>query len=127
VLGLFNATTNELHAAAREASVDAAFVIDTLDAWVATRTRPTVLVLDNARLHHAAAFQARRQDSEDRAGIFSTCRLTAPTSTKSKSSGAKSNYEWLRPEAYADFKTLKTAVWHILDRVGLQLTIQFTT
>ena len=66
VLGLFNATTNELHTAAREGSVDAAFVIDTLDAWVATRTRPTVLVLDNARLHHAATFQARLQDWEDR-------------------------------------------------------------
>jgi len=39
----------------------------------------------------------------------------------------KINYEWLRPEAYADFKTLKTAVWHILDRVGQQYTIQFKT
>ena len=59
VLGLYNAATNELHTAAREGTLDAAFVIDTLDAWAATRTRPTVLVLDNAKIHHAAAFQAR--------------------------------------------------------------------
>jgi hypothetical protein len=98
VLGLFNATTNELHAAAREGTVDAAFVIDTLDAWVATRTRPTVLVLDNARLHHAATFQARRQDWEDRACTFSTCRPTAPTSTKSRPSGAKSNTSGCGPK-----------------------------
>ena len=39
----------------------------------------------------------------------------------------KIKYEWLRPEAYATFQTLKTAVWHILDRVGRQYTIRFTT
>ena len=126
VLGLFNATTNELHTAARQGSVDAAFVIDTLDAWVATRTRPTVLVLDNARLHHAATFQARLQDWEVRdVPIFYL--PTSPHLNKIETLWRKVKYEWLRPEAYADFKTLKTAVWHILDRVGLQFTIQFTT
>ena len=56
VFGLCNATTNALHTAAREGTLDAAFVTDTLDAWVATCTRPTVLVLDNARLHHTTTF-----------------------------------------------------------------------
>ncbi len=55
MLGFYNATTNELRTAASEDSLDAAFVIDTLDAWAATRTRPTVLVLDNAKIHHATA------------------------------------------------------------------------
>ena len=39
----------------------------------------------------------------------------------------KINYEQLRPEAYLNFETLKTTVWRILDRVGLQYTIQFST
>ena len=59
VLGLYNAAPNELHTAAREGTLDAAFVIDTLDAWAAIRTRPMVLVFDNVRIYHAAAFQAR--------------------------------------------------------------------
>jgi transposase len=127
VLGLFNATTNELHTAARETSVDAAFVIDTLDAWVATRTRPTVLVLDNARLHHAAAFRARLQDWEDRDVHIFYLPTYSPHLNKIETSWRKVKYEWRGPEAYADFKTLKTAVWYILDRVGLQFTIQFAT
>ena len=127
VLGLFNAPTNELHTAAREGSVDAAFVIDTLDAWGATRTRPTVLVLDNARLHHAAAFQARLQDGEDRDVHIFYLPTYSPHLNNIETLWRKVKYEWLRPEAYADFKTLKTAVWHILDRVGLQFTIQFAT
>ena len=127
LLGLFNATTNKLHTAAREASVDAAFVIDTLDAWVATRIRPTVLVLDNARLHHAVAFRARLQDWEDRDVHIFYLPTYSPHLNKIETLWRKVKYEWLRPEAYADFKTLKTAVWHILDRVGLQFTIQFAT
>ena len=127
VLGLFNATTNELHTAAREGRLDAAFVIDTLDAWVATRTRPTVLVLDNARIHHAAIFQARLQAWEDRDVHIFYLPTYSPHLNKIETLWRKVKYEWLRPEAYADFKTLKTAVWHILDRVGLQFTIQFAT
>ena len=127
VLGLFNATPNELHAVAREGSLDAAFVIDTLDAWAATRTRPTVLVLDNARIHHAAAFQARLQDWEDQNLPIFYLPTYSPHLNKIETLWRKMKYEWLRPEAYADFKALKTAVWYILDRVGQQFTIQFNT
>ena len=127
VLGFYNATSGDWYAAAREGPLDAAFGIDTLDTWAATRTRPTVLVLDNARIHHRAAFQARLHTGKTRTCPFFTCPLTAPTLIKSRPCGAKSKYEWLRPEAYANFKALKTAVWHILDRAGLQYTIQFST
>ncbi|GAA4012312.1 hypothetical protein GCM10022408_26260 [Hymenobacter fastidiosus] len=54
-MSFYNATTNDLYATAREGSLDAAFVLDALDAWAAPRTRPTVLVPDNAKIHHAAA------------------------------------------------------------------------
>jgi len=39
----------------------------------------------------------------------------------------KIKYEWLRPETYRAFKTLKTAIWYILDCVGQQYTVQFAT
>lgn len=127
VLGLFNATTNELHTAARVGTLDSAFVIDTLDAWAATRTRPTVLVLDNARLHHSAAFRARLQAWEDQDVHVFHLPTYSPHLNKIETLWRKVKYEWLRPEAYADFSTLKTAVWYILDRVGQQYTVQFTS
>jgi len=129
VLGFYNATTNELHTAAREGTLDAAFVIDTLDAWATTRTRPTVLVLDNARIHHAAAFQARIQariQAWQQQDVSLFCLPTySPHRNKIETRWRKIKYEWLRPEAYTSFQTLKTALWHILDRVGQQYTIQF--
>ncbi|GAA3998538.1 hypothetical protein GCM10022408_06820 [Hymenobacter fastidiosus] len=127
MLGFYNATTNDLHTAAREGSLNAAFVIDTLDAWAATRPRPTVLVLDNAKIHHAAAFQARLAAWEDRDVHIFYLPPYSSHLNKIETLWRKIKYEWLRPEAYVDFKTLKTAVWHILDRVGLQYTIQFAT
>jgi transposase len=123
VLGFYNAATNELHAAAREASLDAAFV---LDAWAATRTRPTILVLANARIHHAASFQARLDDWEAQNVHIFYLPTYCPHLHKIETLWRKIKYEWLRPEAYATFQTLKTAVWHILDRVGQQYTIRFT-
>ena len=127
MLGFDNATTNDWHTAAREGTLDAAFVIDTIDTWARTRTRPTVLVLDNARIHHAAAFQARLQDWEDQDLHIFYLPTYSPHLNKIETLWRKTKYEWLRPEDYLDFKTLKTAVWHILDRVGSQFTIQFAT
>ena len=51
----------------------------------------------------------------------------SPHPNKIETLWRKIKYEWLRPEAYATFKTLQTAVWHIPDRVGQQYTIQFNT
>ncbi len=127
VLGFYNAPTNDLHAAAREGTLDAAFVIDTLEAWAATRTRSTVHVLDNAKIRHAAAVQARLATWGDQDGYVFYLPAYSPHLNKIETLWRKIKYEWLRPEAYADFKTLKTAVWHILDRIGLLYTSQFST
>jgi len=126
VLGFYNAATNELCATAREGSLDAAFVVDALDAWAATRTRPTVLVLDNARIHHAAVFRARLQAWENQDLHVFYLPAYSPHLNKIETLWRKIKYEWLRPEAYATFGTLKAAVWHILDRVGQQFSIQFS-
>ena len=127
MLGFYNATTNDWHTAAREGPLDAAFVIDTLDARAATRPRPAVLVLDNANIHHRAPFQARLQHWEDQDVHILYLPTYSPHLNKIETRWRKIKYEWLRPEAYANFKALKTAVWHILDRVSPQYTIQFST
>jgi len=126
VLGLHNATTNALHAVARAGPLDAAFVIDTLDVWAATRTRPAVRVLDNAKIHRAAAFQARLAVWEEQDLHIFYLPTYSPHLNNIETLWRKTKYEWLRPEAYRTFQTLKTAVWHILDRVGQQYTMQFT-
>ncbi|AWM31596.1 transposase [Hymenobacter nivis] len=87
-----------MHAAAREGSLDTAFVIDTLDAWAATRTRPTVLVLDNAHIHHSAALQARLQHWEDQNVHLFYLPTYSPPSTKLKPSGVRLNTSGYGPK-----------------------------
>ena len=123
MLGCYNATTNELHTAAREDTLVAAFVIDTLDAWAATRTRPTFLVLDNAKIHHASASRARLEAWQAQDVYIFYLPTYSPHLNKIETLWHKIKCEWLRLEAHATFQTLKTAVWHILDRVGQQYTI----
>lgn len=127
VLGFYNATTNDLPTAAPEGPLDAALVLDTLEAWAATRPRPTVLVLDNAKIHHAAAFPARLAAWQAQDVYVFYLPTYSPHLHKIETLWRKIKYEWLRPEAYLPFKALKTAVWHILDRVGLQYTSHFST
>ena len=86
-----------------------------------------MLVLDNARIHHAAAFQARLEAWQAQDVYIFYLPTYSPHLNKIETLWRKIKYEWLRPEAYATFKTLKTAVWHILDRVGQQFIIQFQT
>ena len=127
VLGFYHATTNELHTAAREGTLDGAFVLDTLETWVATRTRPTVLVLDNARLHHTAAFRSRLPAWQERDVFIFYLPTDSPHLNKIETLWRKIKHEWLRPEAYASVATLKGAVRSVLDQVGSQFTIRFTT
>lgn len=127
VLGFYNAATNDLYAVAREGRLDAAFVIETLDEWAATLTRPTVLVLDNASIHRAAAFQARLADWQEQDLYVLYLPTYSPHLNKIETLWRKIKYEWLRPEAYLDFPTLKAAVWNILDNVGQKYRIQFAT
>lgn len=127
VLGLLNAATNEFHHVVRQGKVDAAFVVETLDAWVATRTKPTVLVLDNASIHHAATFQARLSAWEDQSVYIFYLPAYSPHLNKIETLWRKVKYEWLRPEAYTDFATLNTTVRNILDQVGTTYRIRFQT
>lgn len=127
VLGLLNAATNAWHYVARQDTIDAAYVIETLDVWAATLTKATVLVLDNASMHHAAAFQARLQGWEAQNLYIFYLPAYSPHLNKIETLWRKVKYEWLRPEAYATMATLNAAVRHILDQVGTAYRIQFQT
>lgn len=73
-MGFYNAVTDP-YAVTREGPLDVAFVINSLDAWAAIRTRPTVLVLDNVRFYHAVSFKTRLAAWEDQ-NVCLFCLLT---------------------------------------------------
>ena len=82
---------------------------------------------DNARILRAAAFQARIPAWQQQHGDIFYLPTYSPHRYKIETLWRKIKCEWLRPEAYTSFQTLKTAVWYILHRVGQPHTIQFKT
>ena len=108
-----------------EEAVTAAFVSEGLDAFSRSLERPTVVVLDNARVHRKAVRE--REAVWQGRGLFVLFLPTySPHLNIAETLWRKLKYEWLRPEDYADAETLRLAVWLALAAVGTGLNIAFS-
>lgn len=117
---------NRCRFALTEQSIDSAFVAEQLERLSVTLSRPTVVVLDNARMHRSAAMAACLGRWEARGLFVAYLPTYSPHLNIVETLWRKLKYEWLRPGDYADKGTLHLAVWQALAAVGTALTIQFS-
>jgi transposase len=116
---------NRLHMRLTQETITSAFVSEQLDSLSLTLARPTVVVLDNARVH-TKAVKERSAVWQGR-GLFVFFLPTySPHLNIAEALWRKLKYEWLRPEDYADKETLRLAVWQALSTVGQSLAIGFS-
>ncbi len=116
---------NHCRARLTRETITAAFVREELDAFSWAIERPTVVVLDNARVH-TKAVQAREAVWQER-GLFVLFLPTySPHLNIAETLWRKLKYEWLRPEDYADEERLRLSVRQALAAVGTSLHIQFS-
>ena len=102
------------------------FVAEQLDQFSLCLLKPTVVVLDNAPIHHGKAMR-QRQDAWQERGLFVFYLPTySPHLNIAEVLWRKLKYEWLRAEDYADASTLHYQVWLALKAVGTSLTINFS-
>jgi len=102
------------------------FVTEQLDRFSFCLSKPTVVVLDNAPIHHGQAMRQRRDVWQER-GLFVFYLPTySPHLNIAEILWRKLKYEWLRPEDYADKETLHYQVWLALNTVGKSLAIHFS-
>jgi len=102
------------------------FVAERLDALSLRLARPTVVVLDNAPIHHGRAVRQRRDAWQARGLFVFYLPPYSPHLNIAEILWRKLKYEWLRPEDYADAPTLRYQVWLALKAVGETLTINFS-
>ena len=115
---------NHLRLRLTEQTIDAAFVSEELDAFSWSVRRPTVVVLDNVRVHQKAVKE--RGHIWQKRGLFVWFLPTySPHLNLAEMLWRKLKYEWLRPEDYATLDTLRLAVWIALKAVGSALRINF--
>lgn len=102
------------------------FVAEQLDQFSLCLLKPTVIVLDNAPIHHGKAMRQRRDAWQER-GLFVFYLPTySPHLNIAEVLWRKLKYEWLCAEDYADASTLHYQVWLALKAVGRSLTINFS-
>ena len=102
------------------------FVAEQLDQFSLCLPKPTVVVLDNAPIHHGKAVRRRRDAWQERGLFVFYLPSYSPHLNIAEVLWRKLKYEWLRPEDYADKETLHYQVWLALKAVGKSLTINFS-
>ena len=116
---------SECQAHLTDGKITAAWISERLDALSLSLRRPTVVVLDNARVHTKAAKE--RQAVWQERGLFVWFLPTySPHLNIAEILWRRLKYDWLRPEDYADEDTLRYATWTALTAVGHSLKIAFS-
>lgn len=131
VLG-FMSQANELHTFEKEGTINSEFVIDAIHGLVERkmddmRVRPLVLVLDNARIHHAKLCKNQVEIWQEKNLFIFFLPTYSPHLNKIEVLWRRAKYQWLRPEDYLSFQELKSAVTNIFQQFGGKYSICFKT
>ncbi len=124
VLGILS-QDNKLISFQKEGSIQTDFVLTSLQQWVDTLRRPTVLVLDNAAIHQAKRFREKVTLWQEQNLFIFFLPKYCPHLNKIETLWRKVKYEWLQPKDYASLPVLRQALANIFSQVGQQYRIQF--
>ncbi|MFT6360244.1 MAG: transposase [Saprospiraceae bacterium] len=116
---------NELDAYTFWGSATAAMIIGFIDDFVKKMTQRTVIVIDNATVHHSDEFHDKIEEwKELDIDIFYLPRYS-PNLNIIETLWRKIKYEWLKPHDYLNLKTLEAAIDNILIKFGIDFSINF--
>ena len=97
-----------------------------LDDFATKITQKTVVVLDNARFHHAAVVQAKIEEWEAQDLYIWYLPAYSPHLNKIETLWRKIKYEWLKPPHFASWSAFPEALDEILNNIETKYIIKFT-
>lgn len=124
VFGLMS-KDNRLMAFSKKGSIDAQSVVDCMDFFVAKMLQPTVVVVDNAKIHTCEKVMAKIPEWEKQGLYVFRLPKYSPHLNLIETFWRKVKHEWLLPSHYADGKTLTEALQEIFAGFGTAYTIDF--
>jgi transposase len=125
VLGFMNWQGDEVTTFSKEGSVDGQFVVDSIEAWRQGLTKPTMLVLDNAGIHHSALVNSCLESWQEANLYVFFLPAYSPHLNRIERLWLKTKQRWLKPSDYADLATLKAALNEIWAKFGSEYCINF--
>ena len=123
--GLFT-RDNQSWTATSEAAINRDFVIEQLERFSFSLKKLTIVVLDNARIHHGKQM-CERIGAWQRRGLYIFYLPTySPHLNIAETVWRKLKYEWLEAEDYTSKEHLQYAVKQALSAFGKSLRIKFS-
>lgn len=126
VFGLLNANGQELMTFDVQGSISADFVIKAIETFITKINKPTVLVLDNAKIHHAKIVQAKIEQWQQKGLYLFYLPAYSPHLNRIERLWRHTKYLWLNPKDYENLETLKTALDNIWNSFGSSYQIKFS-
>ena len=120
-----NSTGNQVHIFSKEGSINSDFVIKSINSWVETLSKMTVLVLDNARIHHSTLFKDAMDKWEEKGLYIFFLPSYSPHLNRIELLWRQTKYRWVKPQDYKDLTTLKEALDKIWQSFGTQYQVKF--
>ena len=117
---------NDCRFVTTQSAIDAAFIVEQLEALSFDLERITVVVLDNAPAHVAKRVQERRPFWQERGLWVFYLPPYSPHLNIVEVLWRRLKYLWLRPQDYLEPQTLFYQVRQALAAVGTLLKIHFT-
>jgi len=108
-----------------EDSINSQVVTACFDKFIETLKRISIVVLDNASIHHSQWFEDHREDWESKGLYLYFLPSYSPELNLIEILWKHIKYYWISLSAYTSFDALRKELNRVLANVGTQYTIEF--
>ena len=116
---------NHLQAYSSEQAINGKLIIAFLDDFAQQIKQRTVVVLDNAPIHHSQEFEDKIAEWQKQDLHIFFLPTYSPHLNLIETLWRKIKYQWLKPHHYLSWQTLTNAIEQIVNDLGDSLTIEF--
>ena len=109
-----------------ESSITSEVVIACFDSFIETITKPTIVIIDNASIHHSELFNSKIGEWEEKNLFLLYLPPYSPELNKIEILWKHIKYYWLKFDAYMSFDSLRNELNDVLCNIGRKHRINFS-
>ena len=119
------ARDNRFHFRTTIKTINTLFLVSFFNDFVMNLTKPTVVILDNAKIHHSKLFKSWIPYWQSKGLFFIYLPPYSPKLNIIEIMWRHIKLRWLKPEDYKDFETLQLKLQLTLLAIGKSISIKF--